>query len=158
MPFRALLLLLVCTALLPAADSFTSDSWGFSIQPPTPAPTTAPGIVTLAAFCIPGSDGFNPNVNVQYQPFAGDLDAYDATTKAQFEQLRLQIIAMRADGAWHVYEYAGKLQLNRSLHCYAKAAKRPGGILLVTATALDTQWAAVKDSLMRSVESVALRP
>ena len=124
---------------------------GFSIAP-LEAPKGQLTQQVLMMFLPTGGD-FTPNVNVQVQPYEGSLDDYIKLSLKQFESANLKIVQQgRTTDSGAVFEYRGEIQ-NRRLHWYAKAQKSQGRVYLVTATALEENWAEVAPNLKNCVDS-----
>ena len=123
----------------------------YSIEP-LEAPSTTANTTLLMMF-LPASDGFAPNVNVISQNSPLTIAEYIATTKRETDQQHLKMIkADKVSDTVALFEYAGKLQ-DKDLHWYSKATRAGGKILLVTATAHETQWANVSAKLQSCVDS-----
>ncbi len=135
----------------PAALSFTEH--GFSIEPPAGHdPSQMQQVVSLA---LPMSDGFAANVNVQVQPFQGPMGDFVKLSLDQFKAAGVKLVSEKHDARTAVLEYTGQLQ-GRALHWYARAFVGKNGIVLATATSLESQWATANAALRQSVDS--LRP
>lgn len=142
-------------AALPAADKnlFVSDEHGFSIA--APATGEAPALQAVLFF-LPASGQFAANVNVQKQRFEGGIADYDKTSTEQFKTFGLSVLNRSLKGNEVRYEYKGDMQ-GRPMHWYARAVKSGGHVYLVTATALEADWARQKAALTRSVDSFAAK-
>jgi hypothetical protein len=102
---------------------------------------------------LPPSDGFAPNVNVQIQPWAQDLDAYLEVSKKGFEQARFEVVkTSKPSESVLVVEYQETRQ--GGLRFYARAALRNGTIYLATAAASPRQWEEVGSNLRECVDSL----
>jgi len=172
LPCTLLLFLIAWTAPLPAQDETTTETaetesapaaepgtatfrqYGFTIQPLEGQVGEMPA--TVAAFYLPPNDGFSPNINVQLQPFTGDLDAYIKLTKEQFDQMGWEIVSeeKKSDTKW-VVEYRGPIG-GSQLQWYAVAVLSDGKAYLTTATAPQSQWEEVSATLKEHVDGFAL--
>ena len=116
---------------------------------------SAPGASTSIALqmFLPVSDGFAPNINVQIQPYPDTMKDYIALSKGQFDQLNWKMVtdSQPGDDEWTV-EYTGQAQ-GLDLHFYARAISQSGKIYLVTASAKESQWATLSDTLRKHVDS-----
>ena len=119
-------------------NTFSIGSLGFSMEVPVAEGRTH-GAYQVAAFLLPASDGFAPNVNVQKQAYEGTIEDYDKLSTGQFTALKLTSVNRTLKKDEVIYEYKGLMQGSR-LHWYARALKKGQYVYLVTATALDSQW------------------
>jgi hypothetical protein len=128
---------------------------GFSIKPPDTAAGKAPQVVAM--FHLAPSGGFSPNVNVLALPAPKDMATFIEATKKELQGIKGSIVEQRSPDAntW-VIEYKG-VQGGRELHFYARAAMKGGTVILATATAAESQWAAVGEELKSSVDSLRAR-
>jgi hypothetical protein len=125
---------------------------GFTIAPLDEKPA---GFAQVLAMCLPASDGFAPNVNVQLQPYAGDLAAYAELTRSQFKDAGFKVLSDRnVDKSTLVLEYSGTFQ-GKALHWYCRATLQGGTAYLATATATEDQWPRVGAKLKGCVDSLA---
>ena len=72
------------------ADPLLLPQYGFQIDPldaPAGATTTQ-----AVMFFLPPSHDFAPNVNVQIQPYSGDIKSYATLSKKQFDQFGFKVI------------------------------------------------------------------
>lgn len=103
--------------------------------------------------CLPASDGFAPNVNVQIQPFADTIEAYVKVSLEQFTKAGLKLTEQKPLSKSAVLlEYGGEMQ-GKTLHFYARAEKSGDNVYLVTATATEEQWARTSTQLKACVDS-----
>jgi len=127
---------------------------GFSIEPLESASAAAPYVPL--AMAMPRTDGFSPNVNVNIQPYPGSLEDYLELTRRQMQAVGATFVEEpRIDGSTLRLEYAGTLN-GRDLRWSAAAVQDGERILLVTATALASQWDDLGARLQRVVESFRL--
>ena len=163
MRILAATLAVVATALLVSplhahADGKSTLAFGehgFAIEPPVGHDRAQmQQVVTMS---MPASDGFAPNVNVQVQPFTGTMAEYLEVSKQQFKAGGITLLAEKHDAEHATIEYKGKMQ-GAPLHWYARAFLAKNGLVLATATALESQWAAVNAALRKSVDSVKPQP
>jgi|GEM_PF-933434 PsbP len=142
--------LAICPQL--KADIIELPLYGFQIDLLDAAPDQSTPTTVIQTF-LPATDGFAPNIIVQIQPYAGTMKDYAALTKKQFEQLKWKVLSDQQpnDNEWTV-EYTGSLQ-DTELHFYARAVARDGKVYLITATARDSQWSTVGDTLRKHVAS-----
>jgi photosystem II reaction center protein PsbP len=126
--------------------------YGFQIDALDAAPDASSPTTAIQTF-LPATEGFAPNINVQIQPYTGTIKDYVALSKSQFEEMKWKVIADQqpSDNEWNV-EYTGTLQ-GHDLHFYARAVSTNGKVYLITATANESQWATVSDTLRKHVES-----
>ena len=106
--------------------------------------------------CLPATDGFAPNVNVQIQPFTDSIASYISLSKTQFEQLKFKIILESKNADTWTVEYSGVTSGNE-LHFYAKAFSDGKHVFLVTATSKVDQWNSVSPALKKCVDSFQLK-
>jgi hypothetical protein len=105
---------------------------------------------------MPPEGGFAANVNVQLQPFGGNIDEYVKLSKQQFDQVGFKVLVQKKlDAETVVLEYTGKMQ-SMDLHWYARAIRKKGKpiVYLVTGTAAAGQWAGVSAPLKECVDSI----
>ena len=143
------------TAGAASAGALAFREHGFSIKAPVGHNDKAmQQVVTLM---LPAEGGFSPNVNVQVQPYPGSIEDYIKLSKGQFQTAGVTIVTEKHDAKQVTLEYTGKLQ-GVSLHWYARGIVGKGKVVLATATAGESQWAAVGATLRQSVDSLALLP
>jgi len=110
-------------------------------------------------FLRPSVGGFRPNVNVLAQPTSLGIRGYAALSKRQFRGLGFQVIYQRFYPralAWDV-EYRGVIG-SRFLHFYSRAFQVGGGIVLWTATDLESEWNGPStNALMQMIGSARVR-
>jgi hypothetical protein len=125
--------------------------YGFKIDALDASADSGPG--TALIMFLPKTQGFAPNINVQIQPYTGSLKDYIALSKGQFDQLKWKVISenQSGDNEW-IVEYAGPMN-EGDMHFYARAVSKAGKMYLVTATAEESQWATVGDTLRKNVDS-----
>ncbi len=133
---------------------FISTELGITMVPPTVEPTFEQAF-TVCGFYFPSSNGFSANVNVQYQPFYDSIAAFDKLSSNQFDQLQFTILNRSLSTDSVTYEYCGLFQ-GRNLHWYSVAKKLNTKIYLITATALESDWGKLSDTLRNSVDSFEL--
>jgi photosystem II reaction center protein PsbP len=144
---------LSCVAMLSSLTAATIDlpEYGFQIDAIDVAPGAGPA--TALMMFLPVSDGFAPNVSVNIQPYSGSITDYIGLSKGQFQQLKLTIIEEKQTGdtEWAV-EYKGPAQ-GIDIHFYARAVAKDGRVYLITATAKESQWGSVGETLRKHVDS-----
>jgi photosystem II reaction center protein PsbP len=130
---------------------------GFQIDVLDAAPD-ASNPTTVLQTLLPATEGFAPNIIVQIQPYTGTIKDYVTLSRRQFEQMKWNVISdqQSGDNEWSV-EYTGSLQ-GADLHFYARAVSTNGKVYLVTATAKESQWTTVSDTLRKHVDSFKLTP
>lgn len=106
-------------------------------------------------YFLPAVDGFAANVNMQIQPFDGDLDAYAQISEEQFEQLDFEVIDINRGDDELLYEYRGTMQ-GTMFHWYSRVIREGNYYYVVTATSLDERWETERDQLIEAVHSFAL--
>jgi PsbP len=126
--------------------------YGFRIDALDAAPG-ASGSTTALEMCLPATEGFRPNINVQIQPYTGTMKEYATLSKGQFDELKWKVITDQqvGDNEWSV-EYTGTLQAG-DLHFYSRAISKNGKVYLATATAKESQWTTLSDTLRQHVDS-----
>jgi hypothetical protein len=131
--------------------------YGFQIDALDAAPDESSPTTVIQTF-LPATDGFAPNINVQIQPYTGTMKDYATTSKGQFEQMKWKVISDQQpdDNEWNV-EYSGSFHDN-DLHFYARAVSANGKVYLITATAKESQWTTMGDTLRKHIESFKLTP
>jgi hypothetical protein len=131
--------------------------YGFQMDALDAAPDSSRPTTVIQTF-LPPTDGFAPNINVQIQPYTGTIKDYAATSKSQFEQMKWKLVTDQQpnDNEWTV-EYTGSFQ-GSDLHFLARAISANGKVYLITATAKESQWTAVGDTLRKHLESFKLTP
>lgn len=150
--FAALALAASAVSLSAAPLSFSTA--GFRIDaletPRESAAASSPLIM-----CLPATNGFAPNVNVQIQPYAEPLSSYAALSRQQFAQVKWKLRAEKlTDAAW-IVEYEDPTA-GKEIHFYAKAVSGGKSVYLVTATARADQWESVGEKLKKCVDSFTL--
>lgn len=135
------------------AGTVDLPQYGFSIEALDAVPSTAAATTALITF-LPPSDGFAPNINVNIQPYPGDIASYIKLSKGQFEAMKWTLVSEKQVGGneW-VVEYTGSLPQASGLHFYARAIAKAGKVYLITATAKETQWSTQSDVLRKHVDS-----
>jgi hypothetical protein len=130
--------------------------YGFQIDASDAAPDASNPTTVIQTF-LPVTEGFAPNIIVQIQPYAGTIKEYVTITKKQFEEMKWKVVSdqQSGDNEWNV-EYTGTFQ-GADLHFYARAVSRNGKVYLTTATAKESQWPTVSDTLRKHVESFATK-
>ena len=155
---------LVVAALLSLAISSRSGAaaielplYGFQIDALDAAPDASSPTTVIQTF-LPATDGFAPNINVQIQPYTGTIKDYATTSKSQFEQVKWKVVSDQQpnDSEWNV-EYTGSFN-GSDLHFYARAVSANGKVYLITATAKESQWATMGDTLLKHIQSFRLTP
>ena len=155
---------LVVAALFSLAISTQSGAaaielplYGFQIDALDAAPDSSSPTTVIQTF-LPATDGFAPNINVQIQPYTGTMKDFATTSKSEFEQMKWKVVSDQQpnDNEWNV-EYTGSFH-NSDLHFYARAVSANGKVYLITATAKESQWSTVGDTLRKHLESFKLMP
>ncbi len=153
----AVALSFLLTSFLPHAGAGTIDlpQYGFEIE----ALDGEPGGATTTAILmfLPVSEGFAPNINVNIQPYKGTIKEYAALSKGQFVEMKWKILSeeQKSEDEWRA-EYAATTK-SGDLHFYARALKKGDRVYLVTATAKESQWAALQAKLRKHVDSLKLK-
>jgi PsbP len=147
--------LAICSQL--RAATIELPLYGFQIDALDAAPD-ASNPTTVLQTLLPPTEGFAPNIIVQIQPYTGTIKDYVTLSRRQFEQMKWNVISdqQSGDNEWSV-EYTGSLQ-GADLHFYARAVSTNGKVYLVTATAKESQWTTVSDTLRKHVDSFKLTP
>jgi photosystem II reaction center protein PsbP len=129
--------------------------YGFQIDALDAVPDAAS--TTALQLCLPATEGFAPNINVQIQPYTGLIKDYATLSKQQFEDMKWKVISEKqvSDNEWSV-EYTGSMG-DSDLHFYARAISKNGKVYLATAAAKVTQWATVSDTLRQHVDSFKVK-
>jgi hypothetical protein len=128
---------------------------GFSLEPPVGHDYAQ--LQQVVSLGLPPSDGFSPNVNVQVQPFKGTIEEYVKISNGEFKANSIKLVSEKHDAHMVQMEYTGQL-LGRPLHWYSRAFVGKNGMILVTATATESQWPVVGAALRQSVDSLRLTP
>src|ERR1700751_463675 len=131
--------------------------YGFQMDALDAAPDSSSPTTVIQTF-LPASDGFAPNINVQMQPYTGTMKDYGTTSKGQFEQMKWKVVSDQQpnDNEWNV-EYTGSFH-GSDLHFLERAVSANGKVYLITATATESQWTTVGDTLRKHLESFKLVP
>ena len=137
-------------------NKYSSTDLGISIDVPV-VKDSKNLTYSVAAFYLPAADNFAANVNLQKQGFTESADNYDKLTMKQIEQFNLTVINRVVNQNDLQYEYKGNMQ-GRMLHFYARAIKSGPTIYLATATSLESQWEQQKLLLIKSVDSLVVKP
>jgi PsbP len=134
------------------AEAIELPLYGFQIDALDAAPNPSNPTTVIQTF-LPATEGFAPNIIVQIQPYAGTMKDYAALSRRQFEQMKWKVIADQQpnDNEWKV-EYTGSVEGN-DLHFCARAVSANGKVYLITATANESQWTTVGDTLRKHLES-----
>ena len=146
-------LLFSCATLFQAkAATIDLPLYGFQIDALDATPN-ASAATTALVLCLPPSEGFGPNINIQIQPYTGTIKEYATLSKGQFEELKWKIISEKeiGDNEWSV-EYIGTEQ-SGELHFYTRAISKNGKVYLATATAKESQWPTISDTLRQHIDS-----
>jgi PsbP len=131
--------------------------YGFQMDALDAAPDSSSPTTVIQTF-LPATDGFAPNINVQIQPYTGTIKDYATNSKSQFEQMKWKVVSDQQSNAneWNV-EYSGSFQ-GSDLHFLARAVCANEKVYLITATAKESQWTTVGDTLRKHLESFKLMP
>jgi hypothetical protein len=131
--------------------------YGFQMDALDAAPDSSSPTTVIQTF-LPATDGFAPNINVQIQPYTGTIKDYATTSKGQFEQMKWKVVSDQQpnDNEWNV-EYTGSFH-GSDLHFLARAVSANQKVYLITATAKESQWTTVGDTLRKHLESFKLMP
>jgi hypothetical protein len=151
-------LLFFCATLLQAkAATIDLPLYGFQIDALDATPN-ASATTTALLLCLPASEGFGPNINIQIQPYTGTIKEYATISKGQFDELKWKVISEKevGDDEWSV-EYTGTMQAG-DLHFYARAISKNGKVYLATATAKESQWPTVSETLRQHIDSFKVTP
>ena len=122
----------------------------------------APNTLAMYYLSIDPAAGFAANINVQKQPYGGDLSGFRDISIQQFKTLGLTMLDEKlvgnGDDATLKIEYKGPLQ-GREGHFLAHAYKIDGGILLATCTSSPAPavWAAVKPMCQKGLDSIRIK-
>src|SRR5246127_246445 len=140
-----------------AAATIELPLYGFQMDALDATPDPSSPTTVIQTF-LPATDGFAPNINVQVQPYTGTIKDYATTSKSQFEQMKWKVVSDQQpnDSEWNV-EYTGSFN-GSDLHFYARAVSANGKVYLITATAKESQWATVGDTLLKHIQSFKLTP
>ena len=153
----AIILALILTPFLPRAGAGTIDlpQYGFEIEALDSEPA-GPTTTAIMMF-LPVSEGFAANVNVNIQSYKGTMKEYVALSKGQFTQMKWTVVSeeQKGEDEWRA-EYTATTKTGE-LHFYARALRKGDRIYLATATAKESQWAAVQAKLRKHVDSLKLK-
>jgi len=150
-------LLFSCATLFQAkAATIDLPLYGFQIDALEAAPDASAPATALEMF-LPPTESFAPNINVQIQPYTGTIKEYATLSKGQFDELKWKVISEKeiGDNEWSV-EYTGTMQAG-DLHFYARAISQNGKVYLATATAKESQWPTVSDTLRQHIDSFKVK-
>jgi hypothetical protein len=145
-------LLFSCATLFQAkAATIDLPLYGFQIDALDAAPASAP--TTALEMFLPPTEGFAPNINVQIQPYTGTIKEYATLSKGPFDELKWKVISEKeiGDNEWSV-EYTGTMQAG-DLHFYGRAISKNGKVYLATATAKESQWPTLGETLRQHIDS-----
>jgi hypothetical protein len=123
---------------------------GFSIAALEETPGTAQQQALM--MFLPSAHGFQANVNVLIQPYAGTMDNYVAATLEQMSKSGFKLLQKTVADKTAVFEYTGEMQ-GLTLHWYVRVEKSGARIYVATATATDQQWEKVAARLKACVDS-----
>lgn len=146
----ALVCSLILAGSLTAAQASASDEYTFT--PPYFQPEIGGQVFQ---YFLPAADGFAASVNLQIQPFDGDMSDYIELSEDQFEQMNFNVLTAERSGDEILYEYTGNLH-GADFHWYSRVLKVNSLFYVVTATALEERWDVERDQLIDSVHSFAL--
>jgi hypothetical protein len=146
----ALVALAICSPS--GAATIELPLYGFQMDALDAAPDASSPTTVIQTF-LPATDGFAPNINVQIQPYTGTMQDYATTTKNQFEQMKWKVVSDQQpnDHEWDV-EYTGSFR-GSDLHFYERAVSANGKVYLMTATAKESQWPTMGDTLLKHIQS-----
>lgn len=133
----------------PAENVYICKTEGFSMRVPMEKKDRS---YKLVSFTLPPTNNFSPNVNVLKQAYPGTIKQYAALSAGQFKQMNWAVLKSEIKAGEIIFEYKGALR-GRKLHWYARAVKKGAYVFLITATALESQWAGKKKVLTESVDS-----
>lgn len=126
---------------------------GYSIAPLEGTSDAVPS-QSLIMF-LPPKDGFSPNVNVQIQPYNGSIKDFADLSDQQFKSMGFKVLNREATATAITWEYQGPFQ-GQIMHWFSRAIQSKGRFYVVTATALESQWADVAGQLKACVNSFKL--
>ncbi len=150
-------LLFSCATLFQAkAATIDLPLYGFQIDALDAAPDASAPATALEMFLTP-TEGFAPNINVQIQPYTGTIKEYATLSKGQFDELKWKVISEKeiGDNEWNL-EYTGTMQAG-DLHFYARAISKNGKVYLATATAKESQWPTLGETLRQHIDSFKIK-
>jgi len=144
----------------PAGATYTDYDYGFSLALPK---FEGRGQQTelLMSYHAAAVDGFSSNLNVQAQKGKFTRDQYRALSEGQMKQVGFTIHSTEelqvssADAL--LLDYEGKLQ-ETPLHWLALAVIRDDHVLLVSCTAMESQFPMVKEQFLNSLKTFKLTP
>src|SRR5260221_1902583 len=150
-------LLFSCSTFLKAkAAPIDLPLYGFQIDALDAAPDASAPATSLQMFLTP-AEGFALNINVQIQPYNGTIKEYATLSKGQFDELKWKVISEKeiGDNEWNL-EYTGTMQAG-DLHFYARAISKNGKVYLATATAKESQWPTLGETLRQHIDSFKIK-
>lgn len=159
--FTVVMILLMCTGSLTWAGTYTDDTYGFVIESPGfEKLKTMEGAVTVVQFLAPPSLDFSANINVQIQNTGLSKEEYITTTREQMTTIGFEVLDEKEgvkDGfPFVMWEHKGTMS-NFELHWLAMAVFRPGHVLLITGTSLESDFQKNKLLFLDSFNSLRLR-
>ena len=152
--YKFILLAVLTFANASFAGEMLYKDAGFSIDALDSA-IPAQGLQPVQMF-LPAVNGFSANINVQVQPYAESIEAYQKLSEDQFMVLGLTKISSAIEDNAFIVEYTGELN-EMNLHFYAKAVKKGGFVYLATATDLVSEWPKKSAQLKQVVHSLKLQ-
>lgn len=135
-----------------AAQPALAQSSDYSFTPPD-VPREVGGQVFQ--YFLPAVDGFAANINLQIQPFEGDMQSYMDISEAQFQQLGFEVIDVSQSPDELIYQYQGSMQ-GGGYRWYSRVLKDGNYYYVLTATALAERWDTERDQLIDAVHSFQL--
>ena len=126
---------------------------GYSIDP-LEGTSDAVSSQSLIMF-LPPKDGFSPNVNIGIQPYNGSIEDYAELSDQQFKSMGFKVLNKETTATSITWEYQGLFQ-GQTMHWFSRAIQSKGRYYVVTATALESQWADVAGQLKACVNSFRL--
>jgi hypothetical protein len=152
--FNRILLTLFCAVFTLDAAAADYPYYGWRLADLDALVAKQPQNVLRVAF--DESDGFTANINIQIQQFSGTMKEYIEVSHRGFDKLfdqKWSTVSEDQKGEKEcLVEIAGAIK-GREYHFYARAAKLEEKVYLITATALQSQWATVGDKMRRYVDA-----
>jgi hypothetical protein len=146
-----ILLALFCAVL--ARDAAAADYYGWRLADLDALVAKEPRNFLVVEF--DRSDGFTPNINIQIQKYPGTMKEYVEESHRGFDTLfdkKWSAVSedQKGEKDYHIEIVGTK---GREFHFYQRAVKQGEKTYLITASALQSQWATLGDKMRRYVDA-----
>jgi hypothetical protein len=152
--FTRIILALFCAVLTLTAAAADYPYYGSQLADLDALIAKEPQNVLIVKF--DESDGFTANINIQIKRFPGTMKEYIEISHKEYDQLFDKKWSTPSENQKGEKEYLVELMgtaKGREFHFYVRAVKHEEKVYLITATALQSQWATVGDKMRRYVDS-----